>query len=55
MKFNRSRIEKAIKILERLRYNVLKILQIIGTIKRFALPRFDYSTMNSVMRITELG
>jgi RIO-like serine/threonine protein kinase len=39
MKFNRNRIEKTVKILERLRYNGLKIPQVIDVFKRFVLPR----------------
>jgi hypothetical protein len=42
------------KILERLRYSGLKITQIIDAIRRFILPRLDYTMMNSVVGITEL-
>jgi hypothetical protein len=42
------------KILERLRYSGLKITQIIDAVRRFILPRLDYTMMNSVMGITEL-
>jgi hypothetical protein len=43
------------KILERLRYSGLKILQIIDAIRRFTLPRLDYTMMKSIMGITELS
>jgi hypothetical protein len=43
------------KILERLRYSGLKIPQIIDAIRRFILPRFDHTMMNSIMGITELN
>jgi hypothetical protein len=39
MKFNKYRIEKTMKILERLRYSGLKITQIIDAVRRFILPR----------------
>jgi hypothetical protein len=39
MKFNRNRIKKTVRILERLRYNGLKIPQVIDAIKRFVLTR----------------
>jgi hypothetical protein len=55
MKFNKCRIEKTTKILERLRYSGLKISQIIDAIERFILPMLDYSMMNSAMGITELS
>jgi RIO-like serine/threonine protein kinase len=55
MKVNRSRIEKRVKILERIRYNGLKIPKVIDAIKRFVLPRLDYPMMNSVMGVTELS
>jgi hypothetical protein len=54
MKFNKSRIEKTMKILERLRYSGLKIPKIIDAIRIFILPRLDYTMMNSIMEITEL-
>jgi hypothetical protein len=46
---------KTIKILERLRSRGHKIPQLIDTIKRFLLQRLDYSMMNSVIGVTELG
>jgi hypothetical protein len=55
MKFNKYRIEKTMKILERLRYSGLKITQIIDAIRRFILPRLDYTMMNTVLGITELS
>jgi hypothetical protein len=55
MKFNKCRIEKTMKILERLRYNGLKITQIIDVIRRFILLRLDYTLINSIMGITELS
>jgi hypothetical protein len=55
MKFNKYRIEKTMKILERSRYSGLKITQIIDAIRRFILPRLDYTMMNSVLGITELN
>jgi hypothetical protein len=54
LKFNKNRIEKTMNILERLRYSGLKIPQIIDAIRRFVLPRLDYTIMNSIMGITEL-
>jgi hypothetical protein len=54
MKFNKNRIEKTMNILERLRYSGLKIPQIIDAIRRFVLPRLDYTTMNSILGIREL-
>jgi hypothetical protein len=54
MKFNKSRIEKTMKILERLRYSGLKIPQIIDAIRRFILPRLDYVLMNSILGIIEM-
>jgi hypothetical protein len=52
MKLNKFRIEKTMKILERLRYSGLKIPQIIDAIRRFILPRLDYTIMNSIIDIT---
>jgi hypothetical protein len=54
MKFNKYRIEKTMMILERLRYSGLKVPQVIDAIRRFILPRLDYTMMNSVIGITEL-
>jgi hypothetical protein len=54
MKFNKYRIEKTMMILERLRYSGLKVTQVIDAIRRFILPRLDYTMMNSVLGITEL-
>jgi hypothetical protein len=48
MKFNKYRIEKTMKILERLRYSGLKIPQLIHEIRRFILPRLYYTMMNSI-------
>jgi hypothetical protein len=47
-------MEKAINILERLRYNGLKIPQITDAIKKFVLLRLDYTMMNSVISKVEL-
>jgi tRNA A-37 threonylcarbamoyl transferase component Bud32 len=55
MKFNKNRIEKTMKILERLRYSGLKIPQIIDAVRRFVLPRLDYTMMNSITGTTELS
>jgi hypothetical protein len=41
--------------LERFRYSGLKIPQIIDVIRRFILPRLDYTMMNSIMGVTELS
>jgi hypothetical protein len=41
-------------ILKRLRYSGLKVPQIIDAIRRFILPRLDYTMMNSVIGVTEL-
>jgi hypothetical protein len=46
---------KIMKFLDRLKFNGFKIPQIINGIKAFALPRLDYSMMNSVMSKNELG
>jgi hypothetical protein len=54
MKFNIYRIEKTMMILERLRCSGLKVPQIIDAIRRFILPRLDYTMMNNVMGITEM-
>jgi hypothetical protein len=43
------------KVLERLRYSGLKVTQIIDATRRFILPRLDYTMMNSIISITELG
>jgi hypothetical protein len=54
MKFNKCEIEKTIVVLERLRYSGLKISQVIDAIRRFILPRSDYTMMNSIKGLTEL-
>jgi hypothetical protein len=54
MKFNKYRVEKTMTILEKLIYSGLKVPQIIDAIRRFILPRLDYTMMNSVLGIMEL-
>jgi RIO-like serine/threonine protein kinase len=55
MKFNKNKIEKTMKILERLRYSGLNIPQIIDAFRRFVLARLDYTMMNNIMGTTELS
>jgi hypothetical protein len=55
MKINKCRIEKTVKILERLRYSGLEIPQAIDAMKRFVLPRLDYPMMNNVIGVIELS
>jgi hypothetical protein len=55
MWFEQYRIEKMIKIFERLRCSGLKTLQIIDVIKRFVLPKRDYTMMNSVVSKTKFA
>jgi hypothetical protein len=54
MKFDKNRIEKTMKILERPRCCELKLPQIIDAITRFIQPRLDCTIMNSITGITEL-
>jgi hypothetical protein len=54
-KFNKCRIEKTMKILERLGCSGLKIPQINDAIIKFILTQLDYTTMNIIMKITELS
>jgi hypothetical protein len=49
MKFNKNRIEKTMKNLERLRYNGMKIPQIINAIRIFILRRLNILRMSSII------
>jgi hypothetical protein len=55
MKFNNEKIEKVKKYIHKIKESGLKINQVISAIKTFILPRLDYSMMNSVMSLVELG